>query len=289
MKVADIGEELDLARTEEPVRSLVIPPRPALLGALQQEMRQAEPDPAEITRLAASDVAMAAALLRVANSPFYARARPAHTAAEAVAMLGTSQAAAVLLAFLTRSAIRVPSPMVERFWDTSIRRSRAMAWIARQLYGVDADLAQTCGLFLHVGIPILLQGVPGYADTLTEALARQERGGTETERAAHRTDHAVVGAIVARSWHLSPSIVHAIRLHHDYTVLRVPSIPAGVRTLVAIAAVAEHLVSDFEGVRPQREWDRYGASCLNYLQIGIAEVDVWVDALQPVFEGMLPA
>lgn len=289
MKVADIGRELDLARTDEPVRGLVIPPCPALLTTLQKERRQPDPDPAEITRIAASDVAMATALIRIANSPFYARARPAHTVAEAVAMLGSGQAAAVLMAFLTRKAIGVNAPLDEHFWPSSIRRSLAMAYIARQLYGVDADLAQTCGLFMHVGIPILLQGVRSYAGTLTEAVARQDRGFTETERAAHRTDHAVVGALLARSWHLPPVIVQAIRLHHDYAVLRLAAIPVEVRTLVAIAAVAEHLVADFEGGMPQREWERYGASCLNYLQIGIAEVDIWVDALQPVFEGMLLA
>ncbi len=289
MKVADIDGELERARTEGPVRDIVIPPCPELLTALHKEMRRADPDPAEVTRIAGSDVAMAAALLRIANSPYYARARPANTVAEAVAMLGMGQAAAVLTGFLTRHAIRINSPLVEHFWETSTRRSLAMAYIARQLYGVDAEVAQTCGLFMHVGIPILLQGVRGYAGTLAEALARQDRGFTETENTVHRTDHAVVGAIVARTWHLPPVIAHAIRLHHDFTVLRVASVAPEVRTLVAIAAVAEHLVADFEGIRTQREWERYGASCLNYLQIGIAEVDAWVDALHPVFESVVLA
>lgn len=289
MSVTDIDKELEQARKQGPVRDIVIPPCPGLLAALQKEMRLADPDPAEVARIAGSDVAMAAALMRIANSPYYARARPAHTVAEAVAMLGMGQAAAVLTGFLARNAIRLNSPLLEHFWETSTRRSLAMAYIARQLYGVDTEVAQTCGLFMHVGIPIMLQGVRGYAGTFAEALARQDRSFTETENAVHRTDHAVVGAIVARTWHLPPVIVHAIRLHHDFTVLRVAAIPAEVRTLVAIAAVAEHLVADFEGARLQREWERYGASCLNYLQIGIAEVDVWVDALHPVFESVLLA
>lgn len=36
-------------------------------------------------------------------------------------------------------------------------------------------------------------GVRGYAGTVTEALARQDRSFTETENAVHKTDHAVVG------------------------------------------------------------------------------------------------
>lgn len=289
MTVAQIDQELDLAQREGPVRDIVIPPCPELLAELQVEMRKSDPDPAEISRIAGSDVAMAASLIRIANSPFYARARPANAVSEALAMLGVAQAASILAGFLTRNAIRINSPLVEHFWETSTRRSLAMAYIARQLYGVDPDVAQTCGLFCHVGIPIMLQGVPGYAGTLAEALARQDRSFTQTENAVHRTDHAVVGAIVAKTWRLPPVIAIAVRLHHDFTALQDKAVPAEVRSLVAMAAVAEHLVADFEGIKQQREWDRYGAGCLSYLQIGETEVDAWVDALHPVFDGVVLA
>jgi HD-like signal output (HDOD) protein len=286
MKVADIDRELDQAKREGPVSDIVIPPCPELLTALQLEMQKADPDPAEIARIAGSDVAMAAALLRTANSPLYARARPANTVGEAVAMLGMGQAAAILTGFLTRHAIRINSPLVEHFWETSTRRSLAMAYIARQLYGMNAEVAQTCGLFMHVGIPILLQGVRDYDGTLAEAMARQDRGFTETENAVHRTDHAVVGAIVAKTWHLPPVVSVAVRLHHDFTVLQDSAVPAEIRSLVAIAALAEHLVADFEGVQPQREWEQHGTQCLACLQIDEAEVDHWVDALHSVFESV---
>jgi len=62
-----------------------------------------------------------------------------------------------------------------------------------------------------------------------------------------------------------------------------------VRTLVALAAVAEHLVADFEGVQIQREWAQHGPACLAYLQIGEPEVDLWVDTLHPVFESVVLA
>ncbi len=289
MTVADINRELDLTRTEGPVRDIVIPPCPELLQALQREADQADPDPDEIARIAGSDVAMAAALIRTANSPYYARAQKVGTVAEAVAMLGIAPTITLLTGFLARNAIRISSPLVEHFWETSTRRSLAMAWIARQLYGVDAGLAQTCGLFMHVGIPVMLQGVRGYAGTLAEALARQDRSFTQTENTVHRTDHAVVGAIVARTWHLPPVIALAVRLHHDFHVLRSGTIPAEVRTLVAVAAVAEHLVADFEGVKVQREWERHGPDCLDYLQVGASEVELWVDALHPVFESVVLA
>lgn len=286
MKVAEINRELDLARDAGPLRDIIIPPCPELLVELQHEVNQGDPDPAVIARIAGSDVAMAAALLRIANSSLYARSRPVRTVAECVSMLGVKPTIAVLTGFLARNAIRVNSPLLEHFWESSTRRSLAMAYIARQLYDVDPDVAQTCGLFCHVGIPVMMQGLKGYAGTLAEAMARQDRTFTQTENAVHRTDHAVVGALVAKTWRLPPVIAIAVRLHHDFAALRDPAIPVDVRNLIAIASIAEHLVAVHEGVKEQKEWERHGEESLAYVQVNAAEVDTWIDALHPVFEGV---
>lgn len=278
--------ELDAALASGPLRDISIPPCPELLIALRRAMAQADPEPSVIAEIAGRDVAMAATLIRTANSPFYARSRAVTSVTEALGLLGMRMTEKLLTTFLTRRAIRVNSPVLDHFWETSTRRAMAMTHIARALYTVDADLAYTCGLFYHVGIPILMQGVRGYAGTLTEALARQDRSFTDTENAAHRTDHAVVGALVARTWRLPATIYQAVRLHHDFRVLTDQAVPADVRTLVAMALVADHLVAQHEGVAPGTEWDQYGPQCLSYLHITDLEVDSWVDALHPVFESV---
>lgn len=282
----DTDRQLDMALASGPLRDIVIPPCPELLVALRKEMGKADPEPQVIADIAGRDVAMAASLIRTANSPFYARSRAVTSVTEALGVLGVRMTEKLLTAFLTRNAIRINSPVLEHFWETSTRRAMAMAHIARELYGVDADLAYTCGLFYHVGIPILMQGVKGYGGTLAEALARQDRSFTDTENAAHRTDHAVVGALVARTWRLPSPIYQAVRLHHDFSVLRSSVVAPEVRTLVAMALVADHLVAQHEGVAQGKEWEQYGPECLGYLRITDVEVDAWVDALHPVLEGV---
>jgi HD-like signal output (HDOD) protein len=284
MQLADIDRELDAAKARGAVRDIVIPPCPELLLELQAEVRAGDPDPAAIARIASQDVAMAAALIRYSNSPLFARSRPARTVGEAIAMLGVKQAVGVLTGFFTRHAIRVNAALLEHFWETSTRRSLAMAYIARHLYGVDVEVAQTCGLFCHVGIPVMLQGLKGYAGTLAEALARQDRSFTQTENAAHKTDHAVVGALVSKTWKLPPLVTAAVRLHHDFTILPSASIPAEVRYLVAMLLVAEHLVALHEGTRESDEWALHGAACMAHLQIDQAELTHWADDLHPAFE-----
>ncbi len=289
MTVAEINRKLDLARTHGPLQDIIVPPCPELLTALQREVGREDPDPAEIARIAGSDVAMAAALIRIANSSYYARSREVRTVGEVVAIFGVKPTVAILTGFLTCNSIPVNSPLLEHFWESSTRRSLAMGYIARQMYGLDADVAQMCGLFCHVGIPVMLQGVRGYSGTLAEALARQDRSFTETENAAHRTDHTVVGAIVAKTWRLPAVVYLAVRLHHDFTALHDEAIPSEVRSLVAIGCIAEYLVNRHEGVSEQKEWALHGPECLAHLQVDELEVAAWEDALHPVFDGVVVA
>ena len=285
MRIADIDREIDAAKSDGPLRQIAIQPCPALLTDLRVEFNRPDPEPATIAKIAARDVAMAASLIRVANSPIYARSRPASTVAEAVALLGISQTVAILTGFLLREAVTVKSPLLERFWETSTRRAYAMGYIARQMYGVNADIAHTCGLFCHVGLPIMLQGLPGYERTLRDALEPSERTFTQIENAAHRTDHAVVGAIVAKTWRLPPVVAIAVRLHHDFTVFQDTNVPAEIRTLVAMLLLAEYLVARHEGHEEHAEWALHGAACLDHLHVSQEEIEHWLDALQLQLEG----
>jgi HD-like signal output (HDOD) protein len=123
----------------------------------------------------------------------------------------------------------------------------------------------------------------GYAGTLAEARARRDRSITATEHAAHQTDHAIVGALVARTWHLAPDLRQAIRLHHDPSVLPDTGVSENVRSLVAIALVAEHLVHQHEQLQDDVEWVSHGHECLRFLQIGESELLDWRDALHDGF------
>jgi HD-like signal output (HDOD) protein len=279
-------DELERARRSGPVRDILIPPCPELLRQLQQAMAEAEPDLVEIDRIASSDVAMAAALMRHANSPLFALEHPVQTVGRAMTVLGLQAAVQLLSGFLTRRALPVHSPLLRHFWDTSTRRALACAHISRQLYDLDAGLAYSAGLFCHVGMPVMLGGLKGYGSTIAEALARRDRSFSQTEEANHRTDHAVVGAIVARTWNLPPEVALAVRLHHDFSCLGDARIGAPVRQLVALLLVADYLVLQHEGVNAPADWARCGAACLAHLQIDAAEVEHWIDELHPVFEAV---
>lgn len=283
MNVAEIHRELDAARKRGPLKDIVIEPCPKLLIDLRAVVRQIDPEPADVVAVASHDVAMAAAVIKVANSPLYARSRTASTVAEAVALLGMAHTVSILTGFLLRRTFPVQSPLIQHFWQSSTRRATAMGYIARQLFGIDPELAHTCGLFCHIALPVLLRGVRGYEATLQAAMAATGQTFTEVENAAHKTDHAVVGAIVARTWLLPEEIALAVRLHHDFTVLDDASIPELVRQLVAMLLITEHMVATYEGASPLMEWQQHGQACLDMLHVEAHEITVWFDTLNAEF------
>lgn len=284
MNHTTLDDELRRARQGPALRDIIIPPCPDLLVQLQAATADGEPEPGVLDRIASADVAMSAALIRLANSPLHGLHAPVSTVGQALTVLGLNPAVQLLTGFLTRHALRTHSPLLAHFWDTSTRRALACEHIARQLYTMDVGLGYSFGLFCHVGIPVMMQGVRGYAGTLTEALARKDRSFVATENANHRADHAVVGAIVARTWHLPGPVAQAIRLHHDFHCLDDERIDPTVRHLVAMALVADHLLHQHEEPSALKEWQQHGERCLHHLQVGPTEVDHWVGQLHPVFE-----
>jgi HD-like signal output (HDOD) protein len=281
----DIAAHLDHARTRGPLQQIVVPPCPDLLARLQAVLAQPEPDLGEVARIAGSDVAMGATLIRQASGPQFAAFEPARTLGQAMTRLGLAQTAQVMTRFLVSQGLPADSRHLQDFWAHSARRAVALEGLAHQLPGLSPDLAYTYGLFSHVGMPVLLTSVRGYGSTLVEGHARRDRSLVQTENANHRTDHAVVGALVARVWRLAPPVMCAIRLHHDLDALGSDIIEPEVQTLMAAGLVAEHLVRRHVGLDPEPDWGEHAGAALAWLHAGADDLDQWEEALAPRFDG----
>lgn len=279
-----VQQEIDQARRNGPLQKIVIPPCPELLVRLQATMALPEPDLSEVARIAASDVAMSATLLKGANGPLFASVQPVSTIGQAMNRLGLAKTAELMTGFLTQRAFPVNNPHMQRFWERATKRALAMGFIAGKLPGMSADLAHTYGLFCHVGMPVMMQSIKGYGSTMVEARARIDRPFIATENANHRTDHAVVGALVARVWKLSPLLVTAIRLHHDLDMLGHQASEPEVHTMIAAGLVAEHLMRRHEGEEPDSDWNTHAPTALRWLHVSADELPTWEDEVQETLD-----
>jgi HD-like signal output (HDOD) protein len=262
---------------EQSLRDIGIPPRPLILEHVAEEMRKPEPDFRRLANFVSGDVALAAGLLRTANSPYFGFETRAKTVMQALLMLGL-EAASRAIAGLVLRRIFPPLPAIERFWDGSARVARTSGWLVRKLGvrdNVRADDAYTYGLFRDCGIPILMKKFPGYVDVLKAANAEPEKPFTGIEQTRCPTNHALVGSLMAHSWLLTDDLSDAIRHHHDAVALA--SMPQGISPvaarMAALGQLAELLVQRSTGMSMTREWGKLGGACQAILGIDGAVVE----------------
>lgn len=279
--------ELDSQALRTLVGEVGLPACPRLILKLRHELEKEQPRLHRLAEVVMDDPALSAALLRTANSALFGLTRRVETVDQAFMVLGLVNCQSLFTEILLRRLLPVDGPAMDRFWDVSAKRSRAMTYIARTRRIVQPALAHTTGLFLDVGIPLLARRFPGpdgYLRTLAEANQSLEAF-THVERRHHVLDHTVVGAIAARSWGVSQTVVLAVRLHHEYAAWT-PALPDQVRELLGLALVCDHIVSRYEEVDRHREWEKGGARALALLGISEQVLFEWSDEVHHHFDAI---
>jgi len=266
-----LGDALDVT-----IQDIGIPPRPAILDSISQEMHLPEPDFHHLAKVISSDVGLAAGLLKIANSAYFGFGTRARTVAQALLILGLDVTSRALAGLILRRVSQTVKGL-ESFWDFSARVARTSGWVAQQSQGqvsIAADEVYTFGLFRDCGIAILMRKQPGYRDVLLAADADVDKFYTDIEDAACPTNHALVGCLLARDWWLPDATATAIRHHHDALALARGEavLPGNSSQLIAVAQLAEHLVQGATGQFMNREWDKLGEVCLRQLAIDEAAV-----------------
>ncbi|NTV94660.1 MAG: HDOD domain-containing protein [Thiobacillus sp.] len=267
---------------EASLREIGIPPRPRILEQIITEARAGEPDFKYLAELIQSDVALAAGLIKVANSPFFGYRQKTRNVRDALMMLGLKTAANAVAGLILRRIFPLP-PQLERFWDASQRTAELSAWLARRQgirYGVTAEDAYTFGLFRDCGIPVMMRRFNDYTSVLARANASDTHAFTAIEEAEVPTNHAVVGALMAQSWWLPEELCTAIRRHHDAALWHgdAGGGKGASRRQVALAQLAEKLHQDLTGLGLTREWDKLGQACLAELELAETDLPELLDA-----------
>ena len=268
-----------LPATEALLKSIGMPSRPSTLVQLQGEIASEDPDSRRIADLVASDVALTIAALRIVNSPVFALSRRCETVEQAISMLGLQQLNVIVTGLTLRNLMRGDARQLREFWDTSSKRAYALSRLARGLGLVQVHVAQSFGLFCDIGIPLLLQRFADYEQTLIICHSESERCFTAPEQDRHHTDHAQIGAMMARSWGLSPTLCQAIGLHHDYSVFVDPKVPETVARLVAMNLLAEAAIQRFAGQTDSTEWGKGGDHASGALVLNGQDTEDWIERL----------
>lgn len=253
--------------------SIILPPRPALLMALQREMSKVEPDLARVEKLVQRDAAITGHLLQTANSPFFRTTQRVRTIREALMRIGLNQCAAIITGGLTKRAMSGNAMMMARFWDVSEKRAKGLSFMARELGTIAPDVAYNFGLFCDIGIPLLKGQLDTYQETLSAA--NRTAGGRflQIEENRHGINHARVGALLAERWEISAHITQAIQTHHNPEILRQQAfLSTSMRSLVASNFLVEKAIEEYRGEKTSLEWRVGGPFAA--VALGMTESDI---------------
>ncbi len=192
--------------------------------------------------IVARDPAMTAKCLQLVNSAFFAVARPAHTATEAVARLGLANVrslAVVARIFQSLGRATVPGLTPEAIWLRS-SNTASRAWLSAQALGLSPLMqgtVYTAGMLAEIGRLAIVTDDPDRASRWVNEARRQNAPLSIIEREALGASQAQLGGYLLGIWGFADDCVSAVT-HHEQPVPPTPPAADSVTALHIARAVA---------------------------------------------------
>lgn len=219
-----------------------LPTLPGVAVRLMELGRQPEVDFNHLADAVSCDPALSAKILRIANSPFYARRRAVGNLRQALMVLGLDAAISLCLTFTLVGTLRDPKKSSDDhklYW----RRSLLSAISARVL-GSTMEVGQLDELFLagllqDIGMLALHKLEPdGYPLLAGMATSHNELSALEIE--TFGTSHASVGAWLLATWELPDYLQMSVLMSH----ITEPDAPWGADSLFSRCVSTAGLLAD---------------------------------------------
>lgn len=268
------------------IRSARSLPSPPVITVRLIEMCE-DPDASvkDVIDLIGTDAALAARLMRLANSPLYARRRRTENLRQAVMLLGFDVVLTASLSLVVAADRRVKEARSADFrmkrWTRSVHGAAASQLLAERVPRVNANDAFLAALVQDIGIQVIDRLEP-------ELYAPCDPHGEHdalivVERDRFGVDHAEVGAEMLDAWRLPTDIVEAVRSSHDPAASRLPLLAAAV---AAGGLIADGVAGDMDG------FDRAAELCGGVLGLSeqeFAESLSYLAEVLPDFAAVLDA
>lgn len=194
-----------------------LPTIPTIMSQVLSALDNPKLSAAQLASIIERDQALAAKVLKVANSPFYGFARRISTIDLAVVILGVNALKEIVMSLLVQkffSRLRASLFDVKAFWHYSVFCGAAARLLARKLGYKLAGEAFVAGLTHDIGILILIEH---FRTKFTEIRKLQSTLGLPlviAEKKVLNCTHADIGAWIAERWNLPSKLCVAISNHH---------------------------------------------------------------------------
>ena len=166
----------------------------------------------ELESIAASDQALAAHLLRAANSCEFALRKPIQTIPQAVTYIGSDRTSRILYAASVQPLFN--SPSLRDLWHHSVASAEVAEHLAEISGTIDPKRAFLAGLVHDVGMLAMIT-FPAPFPAHYRQLTRLGCEPVVAERALAGINHAQAGARAVELWKFPSGFREAIEFHHS--------------------------------------------------------------------------
>lgn len=195
-----------------------LPAMPHVASKVLELAGNPETTAAKLQKVIQDDQAMAARILKIANSALYGCSRQIKTLTEAIVMLGFNTIRSLVVTSAARNMYLAEGKTMglkERLlWEHSIGCAIACRILVTPRHPMYAEEAFLAGLMHDIGKLVLNQYASDVFDRVVQEVYNEGRNFAAVERELLGFDHTEVGAMLVTKWKLSPVMEEAIRFHH---------------------------------------------------------------------------
>lgn len=196
-----------------------IPSLPPVAAESIALLKDSDTSIAKIAKLIERDPALAANLLRIANSAFLGLPVKVDSVRAAIVRLGTSKVSQVVTGFAVMPQSTQPLTGYglprKSLWENALAVATATDELTKLAGKKPPADAYTAGLLHDLGKLVLDPFVAEAAQEIGRFAFEEIRSFDAAEREVLGIDHAEAGAALLDSWHLPENLVAAVRYHHE--------------------------------------------------------------------------
>ena len=220
-----------------------LPSMPTIAAKMVELINAPDTSAEELTQVIAKDPAVAARVLKIANSSFYSMSREITNLATAVVIIGQQTLNGLVLAASLRGMNKSFGQVEQLLWEDSMVCAIGSRYLAQKLGLANPDEAFMAGLFRHIGLTVLNNQESVSADFILTAIRPNDIANEKVEIELLGSSHAEIGAAILEYWQL-PMVLSLVALHH-FDVALPQGIDDNTLNLTGIVNIAGYLPSYF--------------------------------------------
>ncbi len=191
-----------------------LPPLPHVAAQALNLIEDPDATAGKLTELLGGDTALAARVLKIANSAMFSRQRAITTINQAIMTIGFKTLKGIIVAATLRQLNRKYGQIEKMIWENSLCTAIACRQIAYKMRKNYVEELFLLGLLHDLGKLVLMRQVPQDYKKVIES-SRDGKTYIEAELRHFNFGHPLIGALVAKKWNFPMETCQVILHHHD--------------------------------------------------------------------------